>query len=301
MRAMMCCLHLSALLVAVAGCATTQAVREWSRPATVPSRTEIADVPFVAQTEYQCGPASLAMVLSWVGDPVHPDELTGQVYSAARQGSLPTDMTGAVRRRGLVAYQVVTLANLLTEVAAANPVIVLQDLGSPSRPRWHYAVVVGYDLGREQIILRSGRTRRVVSSLADFERTWAASGRWALVVLPPRRLPATASERSVLEAVAGLERARQWHAAVEGYEFASARWPQSLGLLIGLGNSRYAQNDLDGAERAFRRATQAHPEALAGFTNLAHVLAALGRREEALAAARRAADLATASGPTDPR
>jgi tetratricopeptide (TPR) repeat protein len=80
-------------------------------------------------------------------------------------------------------------------------------------------------------------------------------------------------------------------------EVAAARWPQSLAALIGLGNSRYALRDLAGAEQAFRRATRAHPGAAAAFNNLAHVLLAQGRREDALAAVRRAVDLASPTTP----
>ena len=290
-------LNLSFVLLAVAGCATTHSAREWTLPATVPVRLELEGVPFVPQAAYQCGPASLSMVLAWFGHPVPPDELAEQVYSRARQGSLPTDMTGAARRHGLVAYPISTLRAVVTEVAAGNPVIVLQNLGSPDRPRWHYAVVVGYDLVRDQFILRSGLTPRQVSSIAHLEQTWAPSGGWALLVLPPRKQPATVNEQALLEAIVGLERAKQWQAAVEAYEVANERWPQSLGALIGLGNSRYALNDFSGAEQAFRLATQAHPEAAAAFNNLAHVLAELGRREEALSAARRATELA---GPLEP-
>src|SRR5919198_4728293 len=137
--------HLSLVLLAVAGCATAHSPREWTPPATIPVQWQLESVPFVPQAEYQCGPASLAMVLAWIGKPVRPAELAGQVYSLARQGSLPGDMTGAARRHGLVAYPISTLRDVVSEVAAGNPVIVLQNLGSSDRPRWHYAVVVGYD------------------------------------------------------------------------------------------------------------------------------------------------------------
>lgn len=282
-------LILGVLLVTVLGCATTPPTRDWA-PA-VPTRTELDGVRFFAQSERQCGPASLAMVLSWAGNGERPEELVQQVYSSARHGSLATDMTAAVRRHGLVAYPVSTLPDVVAEVAVGHPVIVLQDLGTPIWPRWHYAVVVGYDRAREQIILRSGTTRRVVFSFTRFERTWAPSGRWGLLALPPRSLPATATEQTWLQAVVGLERAQQWRAALEAYERTYERWPRSLGGLIGLGNSRYALHDLAGAEHAFRLATRAHPEAAAAFHNLAHVLFESGRHEEARIAARRAAQL----------
>src|SRR5205809_4954799 len=169
-------------------------------------------------------------------------------------------MTSAARRHGLVAYPISTLRAVVTEVAAGNPVIVLQNLGSPDRPRWHYAVVVGYDLVRDQFIRRSGLTPRQVSSIARLEQTWAPSGGWALLVLPPRKQPATVNEQALLEAIVGLERAKQWQAAVQPYEAANERGPQSLGALIVPGNRRYASKDVSVAEHAFPRATQPHPQ-----------------------------------------
>jgi tetratricopeptide (TPR) repeat protein len=61
--------------------------------------------------------------------------------------------------------------------------------------------------------------------------------------------------------------------------------------MMGLGNSYYALGDLESSQAAFRMATEAYPREGAAFNNLAHVLLALGRREEALEAARRAVAL----------
>lgn len=278
------------LSVLLAGCATTHASRAPQTSRDLPPRVELGDVPFFAQEAYQCGPASLAMALAWSGVPVRPEDLVAWVYSPARQGSLPTDMISAARRHGRVAYPISTMQDVLAELAAGNPIIVLQDLGL-WRPRWHFAVAIGYDLAREEVVLHSGTESRQVLSFSHFERTWTRNGRWGLLVLPAGRLPATAKEQSFLEAVIGVERARQWEAAIQGYRAAHERWPGSLGALIGLGNSRHASGDLAGAEQAFLVATQVHPDAPVAFNNLAHVLAELGRRDEALAAARQAVAL----------
>jgi tetratricopeptide (TPR) repeat protein len=104
-------------------------------------------------------------------------------------------------------------------------------------------------------------------------------------------MPATAEEGRWVEAVIGLEKAGRHAAAAEGYLTALGRWPRNLAAMVGLGNSRYAMGDVEGSEAAFRRATEAFPEEGTAFNNLAHVLAELGRREEALAAARRAVAL----------
>ena len=124
-----------------------------------------------------------------------------------------------------------------------------------------------------------------------FQNTWARSGSWGLLVLPPGSLPATAGEAEAVEAALGLEKARQPAAAAESYRAVLARWPQSLPAMMGLGNSCYALGDLENSELAFRRAAATHPQSGAAFNNLAHVLLAQGRRAEALAAAQRAVSL----------
>lgn len=225
----------------------------------LPDSIELIEVPFFAQGDDQCGPAALAMVLGWSGLSVTPDALKEVAYVPARRGSLPNDLIGAVRRHGRLAYRIDSLSAVLEEVAAGHPVIVLQALGDEASPRWHYSVVVGYDRLAETLVLRSGTEARKVLSFATFEASWRAGDHWGLVVLDPAVLPATADEAGFIEAASGLEEARQAEAASRAYEAGLSRWPESLGVWVGLGNARYARHDLDGAERAFRAASEHHP------------------------------------------
>lgn len=243
---------------------------------------ELTGVPFFPQEAYQCGPAALATVLGWSGTAVTPDALTPQVYVPARQGSLQVELLGAARRQGRVPYVIAPrLSALLNELYAGHPVLVLLNLGLSWYPDWHYAVVVGYDPATDRMIMRSGRIKRDTLRLAVFERTWARSDYWALLVLPPDQLPATAQELPYLQAVAELERLQLWKPAETGYETAIRHWPTSLGALLGLGNTRYAHGDLKGAAAAFRGAVAAHPEAAPAYNNLAQVLAEEGHYREA--------------------
>jgi tetratricopeptide (TPR) repeat protein len=94
-----------------------------------------------------------------------------------------------------------------------------------------------------------------------------------------------------LNAVAKLERAGPFEAAQAAYEQALERWPANLTALIGLGNTAYQVGDLEAAERAFRRATLAHPLSAAAHNNLAQALLELDRYDEALGEARVAVGL----------
>ncbi|HYT16273.1 MAG TPA: PA2778 family cysteine peptidase [Burkholderiales bacterium] len=274
------------------GCATPQVEALLERPdPELPQRVELAAVPFFPQELYQCGPAALATVLVHEGVKTSPEALVGQVYLPKREGSLQAEMLAGARRHGLVAYPLAPqLVDVLREVAAGTPVVVLQNLTFDFAPRWHYAVVVGYDLPREEIVLRSGTTFRLSMTLSNFERVWARSRHWAMVALPPQRLPVTAAADSYVAAAVALERLDA-AAARQAYAAALARWPDHLVAEIGLGNAAYAMRDLAAAEAAYRRATHDHPQAPDAWNNLAQVLLELHRADEALVAAERAVAL----------
>lgn len=291
--------HLRAVLaIAVAllaGCAATPQTRTLlaTPPASLVRAAELATTPFWPQERYQCGPAALATVLGANGLAVEPEQLVGEVYVPALQGTLPAEMAGAARRHGMLAYRLApSLRDLLGEVAAGHPVLVLQNLGMDWLARWHFAVVVGYNLDKDEIILRSGTTRRWVTPLSVFERTWSRGDYWALVVLPAGDIPVSADALAYLQAVHDLENAGQSAAALPAYRAAAKRWPDQAAVWLALGNNRYASVDYEGAQTAFRTATRLAPGDARGWNNLAYALLKTHCPVQALAAAGCALQLA---------
>ena len=288
-------------LCCLGGCISlpqSEALRE-SPPQGLPARVELTQVPFHRQDDFLCGPASLAMVFNAAGiAAASVESVTPMVYLPGRQGSLQAEMLGATRRTGLVAY---TLApqfeDMLREIAAGTPVVVLLNLALKLVPVWHYAVIIGYDLEKREVIVRSAKRARDEWSFGFLEYFWQESGYWSMLALPPGRLPATAREGETAAAIAALEQAGRHGEARESYRALLARWPDNLVGLIGLGNVEYTLKDMAAAERAFRRASVAHPQSAVAFNNLAHVLAILGRLAEAEAAARTAVALGGTSLP----
>ena len=283
----------------LSGCASiwpqTKQLAEGGLPAGIPEHVELTEVPFYPQKEYQCGPAALATALVASGVKVTPDELVPQVYLPARQGSLQVEMLAAARRHGLVAYQLAPrFEDLLREIAAGTPVIVLQDLGFVSST-WHYAVVVGYDYERGDIILRSGLKQRETLSFPAHEFFWRRGAYWAMVAMPPGRIPATADERRWLEAVVAYERVSPGTAR-QAYGAALERWPENLAAAIGLANAQHAAGDLRAAEEVLRNAAGRAPDSVIVLNNLAQTLSDLGRHEEALVVIDRAAAAAGPAG-----
>lgn len=275
------------------GCATPQTTALRTRaPTDLPYQVELKDVPYFAQEAHQCGPASLAMVLNANGIAIEPQQLEPEIYLPGKAGSLQVEMLAATRRNGMLAYELAPqLLDLLAEIAAGRPVIVLQNLAFSWYPVWHYAVVIGYDLDRAEMILRSGPERRQQLPMTTFEHTWARSHYWALLALPAGELPRNADEPRYVAAAVALEQTHQLHAANAAYTAALLRWPDNLSALMGLGNTAYARGDFGEAETAFRTATLRHPDAAAAFNNLADVLAQQKKYREALTAAQQAVEL----------
>lgn len=261
-------------------------------PAGLPARVKLGDVPFFPQKDYQCGPAALATALAKAQVAVTPDELVGQVYLPARQGSLQVEMLAAPRRYGMVSYQLdPRFEDLLREVAAGTPVIVLQDYGVWPFSIWHYAVVAGYDYPKGEVVLRSGEKAQLAMPFGVLEYTWKESGYWAMVVVPPERIPATASESRHLAAILAMERVAEPSAAKAAYATFLGRWPDNLVAAIGLANAHYALGELGEAEAVLRRVADRHPPSAVVLNNLAQTVSDLGRHAEALALIDQAAAL----------
>jgi tetratricopeptide (TPR) repeat protein len=253
---------------------------------------ELVEVPFIAQQQYQCGPAALAMMLQSENKNVTADQLVSQVYLPEQEGSLQIEMLAAARQYNVIPYVLnKNISDLLAEVRAQHPVLVLQNLGLSWLPKWHYAVVIGYDFETAEIILRSGVEARHVVAMKVFERTWARSNYWAVVMLSPDKMPVTATETRYVESVAVLERMKKYEVSQAGYQTALKQWPGNKIAMMGLANTYYALQNYHEATEILQDLTLRYPEFADGFNNLADTLARLQRYEEAMRAAKQAVKL----------
>jgi len=261
-------------------------------------RHELTSVPFFPQTIHQCGPAALATVLGATGVAITPEQLAPLVYIPGRRGSLQVEMLATARTQGRIAYVLEPqFAHLQSELAAGNPVLVLQDLGALGIRLWHFAVVVGYDPERDVLILRSGTERRQLERRDRFLQTWQASDYWAAVLTRPDQPPATATGSSFIRALTAAEQ----HLSRESVEAANAaalaRWPEDPLVLLANGNQAYAAGQLTTAITDYRLLLAIDPSHLAGRNNLANALLEAGCPQLALQEAHQASALVPPDSP----
>ncbi len=269
-----------ALIALISGCASTPQTDRLleSIPTVLQQPTELTHVVFFPQTAYQCGPASLAMVLNAHDHTLQPDQLTGEVFIPDLKGSLQPELLAATRRHGYIPYVLrPELGEVLMEVRDGRPVLVLQNLGLSWLPQWHYAVVVGYDLQQQQLVLRSGLEARHEVGMQTFERTWARGKRWAMVVLKPGELPSQPEEWRYIQAIVGLEKLQRWEALRVAYATGLTQWPDSLELRMGLGNLYFLRGDKQAAMQEYLGLLTQAPDYAPALNNLAQVYADLGQ------------------------
>ncbi len=180
----------------------------------LPQRVEISSVPFYRGNANHSGAMALAAVLSQQGAPITPGLLDKPLNLPQGAEALDTAIPRVARDYGMVVYPLdKQLDALLTQVAAGNPVLLRYEEGSAwwSEPR--YAVLIGYDRYKQRVLLRSGMHRRQVMAFDEFASAWAKQGSWAVLVQPPRQLPAQVDRQRWLQAADELARAGQEIAA----------------------------------------------------------------------------------------
>jgi hypothetical protein len=175
------------------GVCVAAAILAWPAPAvagtswderSAPEKVRVLDVPYVPQSSELCGGAALAMVLRYWGKPGVRAEDFAALVEPGRAG-IPTDtLVKAVEASGWTAVALPgTPAEVASQLARGRPVIALIRAGPDS---FHYVVILAWANGGVIIHDPGVGPFRTIRE-GGFDTAWSASGRWALLVLPPQK------------------------------------------------------------------------------------------------------------------
>lgn len=146
------------------------------------------EIPYIKQKkDYTCGPASLGMVLSFLGHIKSQTKLTRAMKTSKGKGTQNWSMINYARKEGLFVYvnDESTLDELKYYLALGFPVIV--NYIEPSEDETHFSVVLGYSRLTGSIIMNdpwNGKDFRLPED--EFLKRWHSSGyrhnKWLMVV-----------------------------------------------------------------------------------------------------------------------
>ncbi|MCX6545827.1 MAG: C39 family peptidase [Acidobacteria bacterium] len=268
-----------AVAVALVGAALSVAGQAVAASASEPSNVHaLLDVPYVSQTPELCGGAAVAMVLRYWGERgVFPQDFASFV-GAGDGGILTGALTSAVRNRGWQAFVVpagedVGHLRIRSEIDRGRPLIALIEVGTRT---YHYVVIVG-TTDQAVVIHDPARAPFRVMPWAEFDRAWAGTGKWMMLVLPPEKIPTGASRGNVSPASSAV--------AVEAGQTA-------CGALVDRGVQMALAGDGEGAELVLVAGTRLCPADPASWRELAGLRFSQSRWSEAQALALSALGLA---------
>ena len=166
--------------------------------------------------------------------------------------------------------------DILAELAAGRPVLVLHNYGLPFLPRWHYAVVVGYDSarGHRHHAIRSETPTRVAHAHVHgrlAQRRPLGDGGVA-----SGRDPCQRRAGLYLEAAADFERGATAQDARLAFDAAVRRWPEEPVGWIGRGTAHYRDGKVADAARDYAAALRVDGSQAGARNNLAQALLDLG-------------------------
>jgi ABC-type bacteriocin/lantibiotic exporter with double-glycine peptidase domain len=142
----------------------------------------LLSVPFFPDKTDQCGPATLAGVLSFWGKATTPKELRKEMYVAKLKGTLPMDLIMAAEQRGLKVTMVAgKIEQIQEELKAGRPVLAMLDMGYALAPVHHYVVITGFDEVRGGFYVHSAGKANRFMSYEVFDKKWKRTDYWAML------------------------------------------------------------------------------------------------------------------------
>ncbi len=145
----------------------------------------IKGVPVLVQGDKLCGPAALAAVMNYYGNPVTQQQVASSVFTKKAQGTFTLDMLLYVKAaKGLLAtHYSGDLNDIRRRVRDGNPLILFLKTGLRRFPKGHYVVVTGFSDTYKVVIMHDGGSKPVIMSYDTLLASWRKTAYSTLLVV----------------------------------------------------------------------------------------------------------------------
>jgi ABC-type bacteriocin/lantibiotic exporter with double-glycine peptidase domain len=145
------------------------------------------EVPYIRQAGNYCGPAALAMVLRYWGQPADQHTLADAFRPFPPRGLSGAQLKESAARYHFAAHSFAGSREVILDHLSKGRPLIVAVSASPLLNLNHYLVVVGWDAQKRAWIVHDpadGPYRRL--SDKKFLDRWTDLKNWTLLVLPPR-------------------------------------------------------------------------------------------------------------------
>jgi len=271
LRFVTCCY----VLFIISGCANQNRLPDFDQTE-FPQYIHLSDVPFFPQEPLLCGPAALATVIHFYDQKTTPGLLTERLWTPEVEGTFGIDMVSATRTKNLLAIDApANLEELLLLTSQGWPSIHLLNLGFKKLPQWHYAVLVGYDLNSQEVLLRSGRVRVRKMSFKHFLRAKDLADNWSLVPATLESIPRLDNWRPVYKELLNVAEVKP---SLKHQLFSAGNnvYPDQWQFVFAYANTMFELNQFSKSTHAYESAIKLSPNSASVWNNLAYSQAEQG-------------------------
>lgn len=218
------------------------------------------------QTWNNCGPATLAMNLSYYGSALDQSDIGGVLRTHEDDKNVkPEELTTYARSQGYQADVRINGNTALLQRLVSNGIPVLIEtwvVPEPDDGLGHYRLITGYNEAEQYwigydsyysfgLINPEGDYRGIRIPYSEFDQLWAAFNRLYIVVYPPEN---SALVQSILGA--DFELNSMWQQALVQAQTATEQQPEGAFNWFNLGSALVTFGDYANAAAAFDRARQ---------------------------------------------
>jgi len=269
----------------ISGCAS------YSYPAKAPSLPYeegvyyVRNVPPVAQSTYQCGPAALESVLRYWGKEAQADLISRDLYQPGSRGIFNFMLAQYARSQGFWTESGdIDESKLKLWILKDIPSIVMLRTGPLLLwvSNYHFVVVNGFDDANQIFYANTGKAQTQAIPYKQFRKRWKGSGCWRLIICPPDKVDWELDAEAAADLAFLLETSKRLDLAEKWYQYALEKNPKKHIVRFNLGNVYLKTERWDEAENLYLDLLEEKPESAPVSNNLAWIYIKKGKYQEAV-------------------